>query len=489
LFDPFIRPFWMGEAMENQPRAVCRLALSLLFAMVWVTSTTTATKADAADGGKPNFLIIVSDNQGYADLGCFGNADVQTPHIDRIAQNGVKLTSFYVTWPACTPSRGSILTGRYPQRNGLYGMIRNYVTDYDYQYNETSYAFSPEMTLGLDVREMTFGQTLKTAGYTTGVVGKWDSGRPRRFLPLQRGFDSFYGFACTGIDYFTHERYGIPSMFRGDRRIEDDKGTYATELFRREAIRFIRDAAERPWCLYLPFNCPHGSANFDRPGTVAMPEYLARYPDHDSGDRLTHYMAAITQMDDAIGDLLALLRELELDRRTLVLFFSDNGGAGPSDNGPLRGRMSQLWEGGIRVCAVAQWPGVIPAGLVCDEFLSSLDVFPTLAAAAGVKLPEDLVLDGHDALSVLKGEASSPRNDMFWCHRDKGWDNRAARIGRYKWLQTNHGGGLYDLSTDLGERHDLSQQRPELLAQITAKWEAWRKAMDQTEPRGPFRDY
>jgi arylsulfatase A len=169
---------------------------------------------------KPNILLIVSDDQGYADGGCFGGKLVKTPHLDRLAKQGVRLTNYYVTWPACTPSRGSILTGRYPQHNGLYDMIRNNEVDYGYQFDEAAYAVSPEMTLGLDVREITMAQVLKNAGYTTGVVGKWDSGRARRFLPLQRGFDFYYGFANTGIDYWTHERYGIPSLFRGNERIK-----------------------------------------------------------------------------------------------------------------------------------------------------------------------------------------------------------------------------------------------------------------------------
>ena len=211
---------------------------------------------------KPNIILIVADELGHADLGCFGNTRVRSPHLDRMAAEGVRFTDFYVCWAACTPSRGSILTGRYPQRNGLYDMIRNNEVNWQHQFDEATYATSPEMTLGLDVREVTIGQVMKSAGYATGAIGKWDSGRARRFLPRQRGFDFFYGFANTGIDYYTHERYGIASMFRDNERIREEG--HATDLFRREALRFIDQNRERPFFLYLAFNAPHSASTFDK---------------------------------------------------------------------------------------------------------------------------------------------------------------------------------------------------------------------------------
>ena len=162
----------------------------------------------------PNILLIVSDDQGYRDLGCFGSDEVITPSLDRLAKGGVKLTSFYVAWPACTPSRGALLTGRYPQRNGIYDMIRNEAPDYGYKYNPGEYDATFERVGGMDTREILLPQVLKQAHYTSGIFGKWDLGVHKRFLPLARGFDDFYGFVNTGIDYYTHERYGVPSMYR-----------------------------------------------------------------------------------------------------------------------------------------------------------------------------------------------------------------------------------------------------------------------------------
>ncbi len=427
----------------------------------------------------PNILLIVSDDHGHAGLGCFGGQEILTPNLDRLAAEGVRLTSFYVTWPACTPSRGSILTGRYPQRNGLYDMIRNNEVNFGHRFTEEEYAVSPEMTLGLDLREVTIAQVLKGAGYATGMVGKWDSGRARRFLPLQRGFDFFYGFANTGIDYWTHERYGIPSMFRGNDRVKDEG--YATDLFERESIRFIRGSRGRPWFLYLAFNAPHGASNLEKGGVQATDEYLAKYPGRDPKGAATRYMAAVTHMDHSIGRILR-----EVGENTLVVFHSDNGGAGQGQNGPLRGGKSQMFEGGIRVPCIAWWPSKLPAGRVCDEFLTSLEWFRTFAFAAGARLPESLVLDGFSALSILaSGESWARREEMFWQRRG----DKAARIGTWKWVETARGGGLFDLSTDLGEKNDLSAERPEVLAHVKSRWEAWRREMDAAEPRGPFRDY
>ncbi|MBM4155471.1 MAG: N-acetylgalactosamine-6-sulfatase [Lentisphaerae bacterium] len=450
---------------------------------------------------KPNILLIVADDQGYPDLGCIGTKPLQTPHLDRLAAGGVRATSFYVTWPACTPSRGSLLTGRHPQRNGLYDMVRNDLVNYGHRYTPEEYAVSPEMTLGLDPREVTLGDLMRRAGYRTGVVGKWDMGQARRYLPLQRGFDFFYGHGNNGIDYYTHERYGVPSMFRGNERTEEDKGTYATDLFRREALRFIRESGDRPWFLYLAFNAPHGASSFaadsDPPGVLtgvarrargegvqAPEDYVAPYRGKVKDEKLARYFGAVTCMDAAIGAVMALIGETKQAEDTLVLFLSDNGGSGNGGNAPLRGHKSTMWEGGLRVPFIAWGPGRLPAGRVTDEFLTSLEILPTLAAAAGATPDPASRLDGFDMTPVLRGEKPSPRTEMFWQRRG----DRAARVGPWKWVD-GPSGGLFDLAADLGETRDLSQEKPDVAARVRARFEAWRREMDAAEPRGPFRDY
>ena len=465
-----------------------------------------ATKASAAD--RPNILLIVSDDQGYNDLGQLGNGII-TPALDRLANEGTRLTNFYVAWPACTPSRASLLTGRYPQRNGIYDMIRNEAPDYGHRYTPDQYAVTFERIGGMDEREVIIPAVLKRAGYKSGIYGKWDLGALRRMLPTSRGFDDFYGFVNTGIDYFTHERYGVPCMVRNLEPTEEDKGTYCTYLFQREALRFLDEhAGEEPFFLYVPFNAPHNSSSLDpkiRSSVQAPERFKAMYPPVEPETRVTDrysygtpatvatpqarrrdYRAAVTCMDAAIGEMLDRLEAKQMLDDTIVVFFSDNGGSGGADNSPLRGHKAQTWEGGIRVPCIVRWPaGKIPAGAVNNEFLTSLELLPSFASAAGLEPPADIVLDGFDWWPTLRGESASPRKEMFWKRRDQ----IGARVGQWKWVQMGKQGGLFNLDNDIAETHDLSESRPEILAMVKNRYANWLREMEAAEPRGPFRDF
>lgn len=436
---------------------------------------------------RPNIVIVVSDNQGYRDLGCYGSPEVKSPNLDRLAAGGLKATKFYVASGECTPSRASILTGRYPQRCGLYDMIRNQEVNFGHRFTMPEYNVSPEMTLGLDLREITFGNVAQSAGYATAAIGKWDSGRARRYLPQQRGFDFYYGFAVTGVDYWTGERYGVPSLFRGNE-LEKPNG-FTEELFTEEALKFIRRSRDRPFLLYLAYQAPSGNKNLDERRIRPPKKYLDLYPGRDPADRRTEYMAVISCMDDGVGRIVRELEQLGLDRQTLVIFFSDNAaGTGAADAVPFKARntqLDQLGEGGVRPCFIASWPGVIPAGTVSDEFMSAFDLFPTIAALSGATIPAGLTLDGFNLMPTLQGKAPSSRKEMFW----QSQNGRAARVGDFKWLDTPKAKGLFDLTKDPGEDHDLSSQHPEILTRVQARWETWRREMDAAEPRGPFRDY
>jgi len=455
----------------------------------------------------PNVLLIVSDDQGYHDLGCFGSEEIKTPNLDRLAEGGARLTSFYVTWPACTPSRGSLLTGRYPQRHGVYDMIRNEAPDYGKEYTPAEYAVTFERIGGMDTREVLLPAMLKRAGYRSGIYGKWDLGSLKRFLPTSRGFDDFYGFVNTGIDYFTHERYGVPSMYRNTQPTSEDRGTYCTDLFEREAVRFLEANRDRPFFLYVPFNAPHSASNLDpkiRSAPQAPERYRKMYPQLQAEEgyvqstryghatlvanrakRRLEYAASITCMDAAIGKLLALLDEYEIAEQTIVIFFADNGGGGGSDNAPLSGGKGRMFEGGLRVPCIVRYPRRIAAGTVCHAFLTSLEIVPTLLAEAGVRPPGDVILDGYDMMPTLADGAPSPRTQMFWQRRD----DRAARVGHWKWVQSASGGGLFDLSEDIAEKHDLSEESPQKLEELKAAFARWESEMAAAEPRGPFRDY
>ena len=453
-----------------------------------------------------NVLLIVSDDQGYNDIGLI-NPDIITPNLDRLAREGIRLTNFYVSWPACTPSRGSLMTGRYPQRNGIHDMIRNEAPDYGYQYkSREEYEATWEWIGGMDQREIMIPAILKTKGFKSAVYGKWDLGALRRYLPTSRGFDEFYGFVNTGIDYYTHERYGMHSMFRNESRTKEDQGVYTTSLFRREALRFLGTAGNTPFFLYLPFNAPHGSSSLDPAirASVQAPEvYKKMYPGVDAKmvqvfrygkpamvpskeTRRRDYRAAVTCMDEAIGDVLKRLDQQDKAKNTLVIFMSDNGGGGAANNSPLRGKKGQMWEGGLRVPCIIRWPSVLPAGKTCDAFLTSLEILPTIAAATGADLPAAVKLDGFNMLPVLRDKVPSKRTSMFWHRRNL----KAARVGSWKWVEMgNDSQGLFDLASDPGERKNLATEKPDILNRLRKLFADWRKEMDQAEPRGPFRNF
>jgi arylsulfatase A-like enzyme len=247
----------------------------------------------------------------------------------------------------------------------------------------------------------------------------------------------------------------------------------------------LKEHARDRFFLYLPFNAPHGASNFAKTtGAQAKPEHVKLYGEMPGGRR-EHYLGAITAMDESIGAVFALLEEQGRLDDTLVIFFSDNGGSGNADNTPLRGRKAQTWEGGVRVPFLARWPGHIPAGKVTHEFLTSMEVFPTLVQTAGGEMPQGVVYDGFDMLPVISGKAKSEREEMAWQRRDQ----KALRYRNWKWVEQPIGGGLFDLASDIGEKNDLSEKRPEVLQMMRERFAAWRMRMDQAEPRGPFRDY
>ena len=482
---PYIKTLTIGGNMKNTEITRRKFLRNSAQGAALAALLPTMLSCQKKPGKKPNIVFIYVDDLGYGDLGCYGREDIITPNIDKLASEGVKFTDFYVTASACTPSRGSLLTGRYPQRNGMYDMIRNNVVDYGYKFDEATYAVSPEMTLGMDLREITIGQQLQKAGYTTGVVGKWDGGRAKRYLPLQRGFDFFYGFSNTGIDYYTHERYGVPSMFRGNELVKEEG--YATDLFRREAVNFIRENKDKPFFLYVPFNSPHNSSNIGGPHQQAPDKYIRMYGVEPPSERKIRYKANVTCMDDAVGEILSTLKELGLEENTLVMFSSDNGGSGSqARNDPLRGGKSQMYEGGIRVPFIAKFPGLIPAGSESREFSSTLDMFPTFCSIATIKTPKNVIMDGYNILPILEGKGKSEQKEMFFEYRYE----KAARVGNWKWVESpEYEGGLFDLSNDIGEKNDLSEEKPEILKMVKERWLNWKKEMDNAEPRGPFRNF
>ena len=424
--------------------------------------------ASAAPTTKPNIVLMYADNLGYGDLGCYGNREVKTPRIDRLAKEGMRCTSFYVVSSTCTVSRGAILTGRYPQRNGL---LHQLVTTENWN------------GVGLPHRERIIPQYMKDAGYVTACFGKWNIGFAPGSRPTERGFDEFLGCRSGNIHYFKHTYHAEYDIFKGtDRhRVEG----YSTDIFADAACDFIRRQAGRPFFVYLPFNAPHTVSTVNTAGTDEKPQwhvpgkYLERYgwPADDPAEK-HRFLAVITAMDDAVGRVLDTLDATGQRENTLVMFISDMGAVyrdghinGGGSNAPFRAGAPTLYEGGTRVPAMFRWPGKIPPGTETAEVLSHLDILPLCLNAGGGKPYKDRILDGRDPLPVLAGKAKSPHEELVFFVRRAGalW-NRGLKIVRETPTEPWE---LYDLHADPTESKNLAVQRPKDVARLNARYEAW----------------
>jgi arylsulfatase A len=424
----------------------------------------------------PNIVLILVDNVGYGDLGCYGNTEVKTPHIDRLAAQGVRCTDFYVGSPSCMPSRGALLTGRHPLRNGLNQQF--------WKGDDLKQAVLPES-------ERLLPQLLKPQGYASGCFGKWNLGFAPGSRPTERGFDEYFGHASGNIDYYTHIYNGRNDLFRGTEAVTVEG--YSTDLFADAACDFIRRHASGPFFAYVPFNAAH----FPNPKNVAPGEPLIwqtpnwaleryGYP-ADEPDPQKRYRAVLTALDAGIGRILDQLESLKLAEQTIVILLSDNGafmlpgrGLEVASNRPLRDGGVTVYEGGIRVPCIVRWPGQIKPGSVCREPLVSMDLFVLSLMVAGAKIPQDRVLDGRDPTAALAGESASPHEALYFR-----WELRSAmRSGRYKILRNKptEPFALYDLQNDLAEAHDLSAERPEIAARMARQFEQWEASVATMHP-------
>jgi len=413
----------------------------------------------------PNFIVVLADDQGYGDLGSYGHPTIRTPNLDRMAAEGQRWTSFYAAH-LCTPSRAQILTGRLAVRTGLSRGV-----------------LFPDSTGGLQPGEITIAEVLKTRGYATGMIGKWHLGILPEYLPTSQGFDSYFGIpysndmdrdeALPAAEQFSRymdpkiEYFKVPLM--RDRSVVE-RPTEQTTITRRytdEAIAFIKAHRDRPFFLYLAHNMPH------------MP--LFRSKDFENRSQRGRYGDAIEEIDANVGRIVATLRELAIDRNTLVIYTSDNGPWAPfleqaGSAGPLRGAKSTTWEGGMRVPAIFWWPGRITSGVVTG-IGSELDLLQTFASLAGASAPRDRVLDSYDLSPALLGTGASPRDTLFY-YGNSGL--AAVRHGAYKAhflippLGTELGNPpaapgdpqLYNLDQDPSEKFDVARQHPEIVAEL-----------------------
>jgi len=396
---------------------------------------------------KPNWLIFYSDDQGWGETGCYGNNEIPTPNIDALAANGIRFTQGYVAATYCSPSRAGLLTGKYPTRFG-------------HEFNAVA------NKSGLRLDQVTLANRLKDLGYATCCVGKWHLGNSDPYRPTKRGFDEFFGTLANTP--FFHPKNFVDSRISNDVREVTDDSFYTTDAYAQRSIDWLDKNKDNSWFLYLPFNAQHAPLE-------APKKYLDRFPNiQDEKRRL--FAAMLSAQDDAIGQVMAKLRQMGQEENTLIFYIADNGGptqVTTSKNGGLRGFKMTTFEGGPRVPFISQWKGHWPAGKVYDYPVMNLDVVPTMLAATGNKIAESEKLDGVDLAPFLTGQNSErPHQTMYWRFGQQ-W---AIRHGDLKLVVSRGGSGkpeLYDLSKDQSESSDLATSRPEDVKKLQAMWDDW----------------
>ena len=409
---------------------------------------------------RPNILLIVSDDQGWNDVGLYAS-DIPTPHIDSIGRNGIQFTRFYVTAPVCTPSRFGLLTGRY-------------------QYRAPEPFWVPLMPgrhddVRLPENETTLANELKDRGYATALIGKWHLGHGSPELgPNNHGFDYFYGFLPGCIDYYQHTYRTEPALYRNKELVQDEG--WATDIFTDEALQFMDQHKDEPFFLFLSYNAPHYGKCPEGNLLQSPPEYT-QLPDKTKDDREV-YAAMVKDMDKNIGRVLQRLSELKLQADTIVIFLCDNGGSPDygGSNKPLRGGKSSLWEGGIRVPCVMQWPRHIHSGQENEALLSGLDFYPTLLSFAGASTQKSI--DGVDVADVILKNSPAPQRSLFFQYRQQ----KAVINGEWKYMQEQENQEyLFNLVKDPEEQENLVDEYKEKARTLREELNEFEKRMQEPE--------
>ncbi len=416
----------------------------------------------------PNVVLVMMDDLGYGDLGSYGASDVRTPNIDRLAREGVRLTDAYANGPVCTPTRAALISGRYPQRVGLEGVLTGSPRDRE---------------LGLPAVGTSLPALLKRRGYATGLVGKWHLGWKSEFGPIAHGFDEFYGFLSGAHSYYTNRADirgvgpGPPDLFENTTPV---KATgYLTDEITHRAVDFITRHADRPFFLEVAYNAVHWP--FEPPDRLPIEsgrlgkQPLLQMPDDSVPATRQDYVRMLERADRGVGEILAVLEQRGETNNTLVIFTNDNGGEWLSRNEPLFHRKGTLWEGGIRVPLIMRWPGELPPGEISSQVAITVDITASILAATGARASPGHRPDGIDILPILRGNVPQLERKLFWRWARPDRQQRAVRLGHWKLLVDANHLLLFDLSVDPGERTDLAARRPHLVAtlrRLLAEWEA-----------------
>jgi len=428
------------------------LAAPAAAAMLPSFGCSTSASAGGPKTSLPNIILIMADDLGYGDIGCYGSPKIKTPNLDALAKGGKKFTDYHSNCPVCSPTRAALLTGRYQQRAGIEGVI---------------YAKGETRETGMDLEETTFAEVLKSRGYATGIFGKWHLGYNVEFNPARQGFDEFRGYVSGNVDYHSHiDGAGFDDWWKNLEKVPEEG--YTTDLITRHGIDFIERHKDEHFCLYLP----HESVHSPYQGRNDPPQRLSggKQSKGPKGDEITRaYKEMVEVMDESVGRIVETVKRLGLERKTFIFFCSDNGATKQGSNGKLSGFKGSLWEGGHRVPAIAYWPGKIEAGTQTRQTVLGMDLLPTMAAVAGAQLPAGRKLDGVNLLPMLTDNAKLPERTLFWRYLKQ----RAVRKGPWKLLVQGNNVGLYNLDKDLGEKNDLAQIEQAMVKKLQDELAAW----------------
>jgi len=441
------------------------LLLSLAFAAI--------TESTAAPTTPPNIIMLLVDDMGYADLGCMGSKDIRTPHIDRIAAEGVRMTDFYANAPVCSPTRAAFITGRWQQRCGIEWAI-GLTSEEEKRVNGKLVTVEERFTMGLEPDDNFLTPLLKKRGYGTACYGKWHLGFKPEHNPVKHGFDEYWGIIGGQCDYYRYHYIDGMKQLYEKTEMTTAEG-YITDLIHQRAVRYIREEGASPFFIYVPYNAVHHP--FQVPDD---PTQFYTAENKYDGTRAA-YAKMMESIDKGIGDILAALEAKGVLDNTLIIFTSDNGGERFSDNGPLFNHKTTLWEGGIRVPCLLRWPdGGLPKGAVSNQPAITMDLTATILAAAGVPVPK--TMDGINLLPILKGEQTAVERTFGWRVDRSRRKMKALRHGDWKYVQDDMVEMLFNLRDDIGERHDLYYERLDKVKELKAKLAEWEADVDKVPP-------
>ena len=449
---------------HNSALAIQWIAIALLLA----ACTRPEQAGSPTRGSRPNIVIMLADDLGYGDLGVTGAPDIQTPHIDGLAAEGVRFTHAYANGPVCSPTRAALLSGQYQQRTGVDRVL-----------------YATERDVGMALTNRLLPSFLKEAGYTTGIIGKWHLGYPKEHFPTRFGFDDFVGFVVGNIDYFSHtDRLENHDLWRDEEEFFDER--YFTDLIADEAIDFIdrHGGGGRPFFLYLPFNAPHDPFQGPEHRSTAGNQQIIRRVNRTRAV----FRSMVEAMDSNIGRVLAELDSAGIADNTAVFFMSDNGGLPiVARNAPFAGHKTTLWEGGIRTPLIARWRGVFPGGRTADDMAAGMDLFTTALNLAGIEPPPERPMDGVSLLPVLEDSGTLDRDALYFRYQHPTLPlQRAVVKNGWKYLSDDTGTEhLFDLAKDPGERTDLSSSEADRFHVLRDEWNAWEKDVLENAPRLP----